>query len=122
MINKRRGEIEAMIGGRKRRMCLTLGSLAELESEFKVDNIATLIDQLNPEQLSSETVLKLLEAGLRGAGEDDDIDLQNLGLHESVGEILRVAYSLLEATFGIVTIPQEEGQEPLVETISTAPS
>ena len=35
MANRRRGEIEAEIGGAKRCLVLTLGALAELEDAFK---------------------------------------------------------------------------------------
>ena len=38
MANKHRGEIEAEIGGARRRLVLTLGALAELEAAFGAAN------------------------------------------------------------------------------------
>jgi uncharacterized phage protein (TIGR02216 family) len=38
MVNRHRGEIEAMLDGRSYRLCLTLGALAELEYAFGEDD------------------------------------------------------------------------------------
>ena len=42
--HKHRGEIEAEIGGTKRKLVLTLGALAEVESEFGADDLVALTD------------------------------------------------------------------------------
>ena len=43
MANRHRGEIEAEIGGAKRRLVLTLGALAELEAAFGADDLSSWI-------------------------------------------------------------------------------
>ncbi|MFX8813193.1 GTA-gp10 family protein, partial [Acinetobacter baumannii] len=45
MANVRRGEIEAVIDGRPRILCLTLGALAELEHAFGVYDLAGLSER-----------------------------------------------------------------------------
>jgi len=42
MPNLHRGEIEAEIGGARRRLVLTLGALAELEAVFGADDMVAL--------------------------------------------------------------------------------
>ena len=42
MPNLHRGEIEAEIGGVRRRLVLTLGALAELEAAFGADDLTAL--------------------------------------------------------------------------------
>src|SRR5258705_468458 len=45
MPNLHRGEIEAEIGGVRRRLVLTLGALAELEAAFGADDLAALAER-----------------------------------------------------------------------------
>lgn len=45
MPNKHRGEIEAEIGGARRRLVLTLGALAELEAAFGADDLVALAER-----------------------------------------------------------------------------
>ena len=42
MANWRRGEIEAVIGGEQRTLCLTLGALAELEAALGAEDLPAL--------------------------------------------------------------------------------
>ena len=42
MANAHRGEIEAELGGRTWRLCLTLGALAELESAYGGEDLLAL--------------------------------------------------------------------------------
>jgi hypothetical protein len=39
MANRHRGEIEAVLDGRPRTLCLTLGALAELEAAFGAQDL-----------------------------------------------------------------------------------
>jgi hypothetical protein len=45
MANRHRGEIEAEIGGVRRRLVLTLGALAELEDAFGADDLVALTER-----------------------------------------------------------------------------
>lgn len=45
MPNRHRGEIEADIGGARRRLVLTLGALAELEASFGADDLVALAER-----------------------------------------------------------------------------
>lgn len=46
MANPQRGEIEAMIGGEARVLCLTLGALAELEARLQAGDLVGLSERL----------------------------------------------------------------------------
>src|SRR4051812_2350455 len=48
MPNLHRGEIEAEIGGTRRRLVLTLGALAELEAAFGADDLTALAERRQP--------------------------------------------------------------------------
>ena len=41
-MNEARGEVGLVIGGRERRLCLTLGALAEIEAAFGCDRMSDL--------------------------------------------------------------------------------
>ena len=65
-VNEARGEAALVIDGAPRRLCLTLGGLAELESEFGAP-MAKLGEMF--EQPSAERLLSVLHILLRGGGE-----------------------------------------------------
>ena len=101
MANKHRGEIEAMLDGRVYRLVLTLGALAELESAFGDDDMLALAARFEKGRLSARDCVKVIGAGLRGAGcavSDDEVALMRTsgGAAEYVGIVAR----LLNATFG----------------------
>ncbi|MGO4683239.1 gene transfer agent family protein [Hyphomicrobium sp. 2TAF46] len=101
MPNKHRGEIEAMLDGRAYRLVLTLGALAELESAFGDDDMLALAARFEKGRLSARDCVKVIAAGLRGAGcavTDDEVALMRAsgGAAEYVGIVAR----LLNATFG----------------------
>jgi hypothetical protein len=66
-VNGARGEVACPIGGVERRLCLTLGTLAELETAFGADGFARLAGR--PEALPAEVYGAVLAALLRGGGE-----------------------------------------------------
>jgi len=66
--NAARGEVVARLAGRERRLCLTLGALAELETAFGAEGWADLAGRLRG--LSAGDLTRVLAALLRGAGED----------------------------------------------------
>jgi len=67
--NGARGEVIAVFAGAERRLCLTLGALAELETAFDVSGWAALSARLRA--LSPNDVLAVLAALLRGGGEGE---------------------------------------------------
>lgn len=100
MANRRRGEIEAVIGGRRRRLCLTLGALAELEDAYRAEDLAALVGRFTGGKLAARDLIRLIEAGLRGAGETVAAgEIGGLGGDESVAALAAVAGDLLRVTF-----------------------
>ncbi len=76
MPNLHRGEIEAEIGGVRRRLVLTLGALAELEAAFGADDLVALAERFGSGRLKARDLVRIIGAGLRGAGEaisDDEV-------------------------------------------------
>lgn len=96
MVNLHRGEIEAELGGRTRKLRLTLGALAELEAVCGEEDILSLITRFEKGRISAVDCMAVLSAGLKGAGEAVDADeVAGFG-PQSVGVVVR----LLEASFG----------------------
>ena len=104
MANKHRGEIDVELDGRKWTLCLTLGALAELESAFEAQDLSALTERFSSGKLSATDLLRILGAGLRGAGhtlDDDEIsEMQAVG--GAVG-YARIVSDLLSVTFGQVS-------------------
>jgi hypothetical protein len=101
MANARRGEIEAVIDGRRRTLCLTLGALAELESAFGVDDIDALGRRFGEGRLSARDLAKLLGAGLRGGGAAlTDEEVAALPLAGGLPELVETVGRMMQAAFG----------------------
>jgi hypothetical protein len=101
MPNKYRGEIEAEIGGVPRRLVLTLGALAELESAFGADGLVALSERLGSGRLGARDLTRITGAGLRGAGETiSDDDVAAMPVDGGAAGYVRVAAALIAATFG----------------------
>ncbi len=100
MANRRRGEVEATIAGRSYTLCLTLGSLAELEDAFGVDDLSALGRRFGSGRLSSRDLARILGAGLRGAGEAIGDDAVRDWPGAALPEIAAAVSDLLSATFG----------------------
>lgn len=101
MANARRGEIDAVIDSRTQCLCLTLGALAELETAFGAADLAALSERFGSGRLSARDLIRIVGAGLRGAGEavsDDDV----AGMRADGGAIgfAEIAARLLKVTFG----------------------
>jgi hypothetical protein len=102
MANARRGEIEAVIGGARRRMVLTLGALAELEEAFAVEDIMALGERFGQGRLSARDIIRVLGAGLRGAGETiRDEELAASQIEGGAAMAARHAVALLSHAFGV---------------------
>lgn len=66
--NGARGEVVATLAGRERRLCLTLGALAELETAFGTEGWEALAARLRA--VSARDLAVVLAALLRGGGEE----------------------------------------------------
>jgi hypothetical protein len=66
--NGRRGEVVAVLAGAERRLCLTLGALAEMETGLGCDGLASIAERMR--SLSALDLSLVLAALLRGGGED----------------------------------------------------
>lgn len=65
--NRARGEVVLEIDGRARKLCVTLGALAELESAFDVVSLGELGERLA--HLTAADLLTVLSALISGGGE-----------------------------------------------------
>ena len=87
MPNLHRGEIEAEIGGVRRRLVLPLGALAE---------------RFGAGRLSAWDLVRIIGAGLRGAGEAiSDDEVARLPTEGGAPGYVRITSALLAATFGV---------------------
>ncbi|MGD9922327.1 MAG: gene transfer agent family protein [Pseudorhodoplanes sp.] len=103
MPNHHRGEIEAEIGGRKRTLVLTLGALAEMEAGFGEGDLVALAGRFAQGRLSSRDLIRIIGAGLRGAGEAvTDDQVAHMASPDGAEGYVRIAAALIEATFGPV--------------------
>ena len=68
------------LAGEPRRLCLTLGALAELETAFEVDGWEALSERLR--RLSARDMAVVLGALLRGGGEGD-VDVRRVDFREA---------------------------------------
>ena len=83
-INSARGEAVATLAGEPRRLCLTLGALAEIETALGVAGVEALGARMRA--LSAGDLMAVLAALLRGGGE-----------RTFAGELDRAAVSPVEA-------------------------
>ncbi len=100
MANKHRGEIEAELGGERRTLVLTLGALAELESAFGADDLMALAERFGSGRVSARDLIRIIGAGLRGAGEalrDDEVATMTVA--GGASGYVRLAADLIAATF-----------------------
>lgn len=101
MANRHRGEIEAELGGKRRVLVLTLGALAELEAAFAVADLGALAERFASGKLSASDAIKIVGAGLRGAGETiSDEEVAALTAGRGAAGFAGVVADLLRVTFG----------------------
>jgi hypothetical protein len=101
MPNPHRGEIEACLDGQSFRLCLTLGSLAELEHTFGHEDMLSLAERFQSGRLSARDAQRVIGAGLRGAGHEilDDA-VGRMQAEGGVAGYVDIVARLLGATFG----------------------
>ncbi|MEM7775756.1 MAG: gene transfer agent family protein [Pseudomonadota bacterium] len=101
MANRHRGEIDAVFDGKTYSLCLTLGALAELETAFGHDSMVALAERFASGRLGARDAIRVIGAGLRGAGHDisDDV-VATMRAENGVAGCVSVVAQLLSATFG----------------------
>jgi hypothetical protein len=113
MPNLHRGEIEAEIGGAKRRLVLTLGALAELEAAFGADDLVALAERFGTGRLRSRDLVAIIAAGLRGAGEAvSDDEVARMAVADGAPGYVRIAADLIAATFDTAPSTREAAASP----------
>lgn len=101
MANKYRGEIEAELGGARRTLVLTLGALAELEDAFGAEDLVALTERFGTGRLKARDLIRIIGAGLRGAGEAvSDDEVASFAVDGGAPGYVRIAAALVAATFG----------------------
>jgi hypothetical protein len=106
MPNKHRGEIEAEFGGDRHTLVLTLGALAELESAFGADDLVALAERFGSGRLSARDLVRIIGAGLRGAGETmSDDEVAAMTVDGGAAGYVRIAAELIAATFEDTSAP-----------------
>lgn len=101
MTNARRGEIAAELGGVPRRLVLTLGALAELETHFEAGDLVELAERFGTGRLAAGDLAAVIGAGLRGAGETiTDREVAALTVPGGAAAYARIVSELLTVTFG----------------------
>ena len=98
--NRRRGEVEAVLDGERRILCLTLGALAELETAFAVEDLAALGARFSAGRLRAADLIRIIGAGLRGAGNlFSDDEVAGMSVDGGLAAYAVIVGDLLAATF-----------------------
>ncbi|WP_300058241.1 gene transfer agent family protein [uncultured Roseobacter sp.] len=105
MANPWRGDVALVIDGDTHVMRLTLGALAELEAAMQTDSLLAMVERFESSSFTSQDVLALLRAGLRGGKCDvpDDallhaeIDGGPIGAARAAAELLARAFTAPQA-------------------------
>src|SRR4051812_1132650 len=101
MANRHRGEIDAVLDGTPYRLCLTLGALAELESAFGDADMLALAERFEKGRLSARDAVRIVGAGLRGAGHEiTDDAVAAMRSDRGAAGFVDIVARLLAATFG----------------------
>tara|TARA_R110000868_G_scaffold244926_2_gene501397 strand:+ start:6272 stop:6592 length:321 start_codon:yes stop_codon:yes gene_type:complete len=100
MANRHRGEIEASLGGERRTLVLTLGALAELEDAFGGEDMLALATRFETGRIGARDAIRVIGAGLRGAGADvSDDDVARMSTEGGAAGYIAIVADLLTATF-----------------------
>ena len=122
MANRRRGEVAAVLDGRERTLCLTLGALAELEASFGAEDLVALAARFGGGKLSARDLTRIIGCGLRGAGEAvADAEVAAMRAEGGAAGFARIAAELLAATFGGGGAEREGANPPEPRAASISP-
>lgn len=89
-VNKVRGEVSVVLAGEARRLCLTLGALAEIETGLELDDLSALAERMRA--LSARDLMTVLAALLRGGGERalaDELDRAGVDPREAAEAVAK---------------------------------
>jgi hypothetical protein len=101
MVNRHRGEVEAILDGERYTLCLTLGALAELEDAFGADDMLALAQRFEAGRLCARDAIRIIAAGLRGAGQDfTEPEVARMQAENGATGYVDIVVRLLGATFG----------------------
>lgn len=107
MANPWAGEVAVTLNGEARVARLTLGALAELETELATGSLVELAERFEAGRFSARDVLMLVAAGLRGGGwRGTAADLVGADLGGGPVAMVRVAAELLVRAFAL---PEAQG-------------
>jgi len=110
MANKHRGEIDAVLDGTTYTLCLTLGALAELEGAFGDEDMLALAERFSSGRLKARDAIRILGAGLRGAGHEfSDDQVARMRTDNAAAGFVAVVAELLAVTF--TTGPERSGAQ-----------
>lgn len=113
MANRHRGEIAAVLDGRERTLCLTLGALTELETGFGVSDLVALASRFEGGKLSARDIARIIGCGLRGAGETvSDDEVAAMRTEGGAAGFARIAAELVRVTFGAEGGEERERENP----------
>lgn len=113
MANRHRGEIDAVLDGTPYRLCLTLGALAELEGAFGNDDMLSLAERFSSGRISARDAIRIIAAGLRGAGHQvSDDDVSRMRTEDAAAGYVSIVGRLLAATFGTADAPSAPPADP----------
>lgn len=100
MANPFRGEVAAIIDGRRETLRLTLGALVELESALQTPDLVALAERFEAGRPSARDVLAVVRAGFRGAGRDVSINcVEEMAFEDGLIGAYKLAGALLAAAF-----------------------
>ena len=88
--NGARGEVVAVLAGAGRRLCLTLGALAEIETGLGLEGLSGLAERMR--SLSARDLMTVLAALLRGGGERvlaDELDWAGVDPREAAEAVAK---------------------------------
>jgi hypothetical protein len=109
MINPRRGEAGLDWAGRRWRLRLTLGALAEMEAAFGAGDLCALAARFEGGRLGAGDLATLLACALRGGGHDvtrEEVAAMPLDA-AALPAIVAALAACLSATFGDPPDPPE---------------
>lgn len=102
MANPWAGEVEVRLNGEAHVARLTLGALAELETQLGESSLMDLVERFENQRFSSRDVLALIVAGLRGGGwKGSAADLMQAEIAGGPVGAARVAAELLARAFAL---------------------
>jgi hypothetical protein len=102
MVNRHRGEIEARFDGVAYTLCLTLGALAELEHAYGGEDVLALAERFEQGRIKASDAIKVIGAGLRGAGHAvSDDEVARFRMEDGAAGFMRIVVDLLKATFAV---------------------